>query len=173
MIEVALEKDFEDIYSMYREVIDAVNKTEIRLGWNIDCYPDANFIRDGIAKRQMLVMRNVMGQIIATAVVNHTVNKEYEDIVWKIARPSDKIATIHALAVHPNHRGKSISDTFLNAIEVYCKELGDVAIHLDVIDTNVPAYKLYLRNGYEEMACIKMYYEVVGTREFWMLEKIL
>ena len=24
-----------------------------------------------------------------------------------------------------------------------------------------------------EAACIKMFYEVVGTREFWMMEKIL
>ena len=47
------------------------------------------------------------------------------------------------------------------------------AIHLDVIDTNIPAYKLYTRNGYKEADCIKMYYEVVGTCKFWMLEKVL
>ena len=57
-------------------------------------------------------------------------------------------------------------------IDEYCKQRGELAIHLDVIDTNIPAYKLYTRNGYKEIDCIKMYYEVVGTREFWMLEKV-
>ncbi len=61
----------------------------------------------------------------------------------------------------------------LSDIEDYCRKNGDLAIHLDVIDTNIPAYKLYIRNGYKEVDRIRMFYDVVGTREFWMLERVL
>ena len=77
------------------------------------------------------------------------------------------------LAVLPEKRACKISYQFLSEIEDYCRQQGDKAIHLDVIDSNIPAYKLYIRNGYTEVDCIKMFYEVVGTREFWMMEKIL
>ena len=61
----------------------------------------------------------------------------------------------------------------LSDIEDYCRKNGDLAIHLDVIDTNIPAYKLYIRNGYNEVDRIRMFYDVVGTRVFWMLERVL
>ena len=42
--------------------------------------------------------------------------------------------------------------------------------------TRVPttaSYNLYMRNGYNDLGAIEMYYEVVGLRRFYMMEKIL
>ena len=92
---------------------------------------------------------------------------------WEIGGPKEKIATIHALAVAPDKQGTKLSYRMLKDLEDHCREEGDLAIHLDVIDTNIPAYKLYTRNGYKEVDRIRMFYEVVGVREFWMLEHAL
>jgi len=164
--------DIEEIMTLYKRVVETVNKTTIKLGWNTETYPDEVFIKTAIEAHEMVILRDE-DRIIAAGVVNHNMNKEYDDIDWMVKGPRDKISTIHALATDPDHRGKKTSDQFLSELEAYCKESGDLAIHLDVIDTNIPAYKLYLRNGYTEAACVKMYYEVVGTREFWMMEKVL
>lgn len=161
-----------DIVELYRYVIEEVNKSDIKLGWNIEIYPDKTFVEEAIKKKQMCIVRKAE-KIIAAAVVNHNVNDEYNDIDWQVKGPANKLATIHALAVSPDMRGKTTSDYILAEIEKYCVACGDTAIHLDVIDTNIPAYKLYMRNGYTEIDCIRMFYEVVGTREFWMLEKVL
>lgn len=171
-MEFAKEKDIHEIMSFYQNVIDTVNKTDIKLGWNIAVYPDVYFVRQAVEMGQMCILRE-KNRIVAAAVVNHTVNSEYDNIDWQVKEPKDRISTIHALAVAPDCRSTGISSQMLADIETYCKDQGDLAIHLDVIDTNVPAYKLYLRNGYREIDCIKMYYEVVGTREFWMMERIL
>lgn len=171
-MESATIKDAEKIVDLYARVINHVNTTDIKLGWNIDVYPNDEFVINAINNSEMCILREGE-EIIAAAVVNHNVNPEYDDIDWKVKGPKEKIATIHALAVSPDKRGSKVSFTFLSELEKLCKDRGDLAIHLDVIDTNIPAYKLYQRNGYEEIACIKMYYEVVGTREFWMMEKVL
>ena len=171
-MEFAKPKDEKEILSLYKTVIDKVNTTTVKLGWNIDTYPDESFVRNAIEKGEMCILRED-DRIIATAVVNHTVNPEYDDINWEIKNPKEKISTIHALAIIPDKQGTKVSYSFLNDIEDHCRKNGDVAIHLDVIDTNIPAYKLYIRNGYTEVDCIKMYYEVVGTREFWMMEHVL
>lgn len=46
------------------------------------------------------------------------------------------------------------------------------SIILDVIDTNDKAMKFYVKAGFEEIDRIEMFYEVVGTRKFWMLEYV-
>lgn len=171
-MEFAIRKDSKEILNLYKAVVDEVNRSTIKLGWNTEIYPNEEFINKAIDNNEMCILRD-NNQIIAAAVVNHNVNEEYNDIDWKIKAPGSKIATIHALAVLPGKRGGNASYVILSEIEDFCRKQGDVAIHLDVIDTNIPAYKLYIRNGYTEVACIKMYYEVVGTREFWMMEKIL
>lgn len=169
---LAEKKDIREIVSLYRTVVDAVNKTNIKLGWNPEVYPNEEFVRQAIEFGQMCILKKEE-KIIAVAVVNHSVNVEYDDVDWRVNQPKEKIATIHAFATLPEYRGKTVADQLLKDIADYCKDNGDVAIHLDVIDTNIPAYKMYIRNGYTEADCIKMIYEVVGEREFWMLEKVL
>lgn len=171
-MELATINDKNEIVELYRYVIETVNKTSVKLGWDINIYPNDEFVENTINNKEMCIIRE-NGKIVGVAVVNNNVNKEYDDIDWEVKGPKEKVATIHALMVSPETRGKVISDKFLTAIEEHCKKLGNTAIHLDVIDTNIPAYKLYMRNNYKEKACIKMYYEVVGVREFWMLEKVL
>ena len=172
IMELARPGDSGEILGLYREVIDKVNRSSINLGWNIEVYPGRSFVEDAIRNGEMCIMRDG-GRIIAAAAVNHNVNPEYDDIDWEIKGPSDRIATIHALAVLPEMQGSNVSYSFLSDIERYCRENGDLAIHLDVIDTNIPAYKLYIRNGYKEVSRISMFYEVVGTRQFWMMEHVL
>lgn len=171
-MELAKIKDLEEILELYKFVIETVNRSSVRLGWNIEIYPNGDFVKTAIKNNEMAISR-VEDKIIACAVVNHNVNEEYDMIDWAIKEPKSKISTIHALATHPHFRGGEASKTLLLEIEDYCRNNGDKAIHLDVIDTNIPAYKLYTRNGYTMVKQIEMYYEVVGTRQFWMLEKAL
>ena len=171
-IEIAEAKDSSEIMELYKRVVDAVNKSSIKLGWNTDVYPDEAFVDDAIEASEMFVVKDG-GKIIAAAVVNESVNDEYSQVDWDIKDEDAKIATIHALATDPEYRGHSVSDMFLSDIETYCKDHGYKAIHLDVIDTNIPGYRLYMRNGYREIECIDMYYEVVGNRKFAMMEKVL
>lgn len=173
-MEFAGVNDIDAIMELYSAVVTHVNKTTVRLGWNTSIYPSYELVKTAVSNGEMLVVRDGK-RIVAAAVVNHEVNPEYDEIDWQIKGPAERIATIHALAVLPETglRGSKVSYPFLAGIEDLCRRNGDLAIHLDVIDSNVPAYKLYTRNGYHEIACIKMFYEVVGVREFWMLEKVL
>lgn len=171
-MELAKPADESRIFDMYKAVVDKVNTTTVKLGWNTDVYPDKTFIHNAVSNGEMCIIRED-DRIVAAAVVNHTVIPEYDDVAWEMKAPRDKIATIHALAVAPDKQGTRLSYTFLKDIEDHLREKGDLAVHLDVIDTNIPAYKLYLRNGYNEIDRLPMYYEVVGSRLFWMMEHIL
>lgn len=168
----ASNSEIEEIYLFYKNIVEYMNETGPRIGWNIDIYPDYSFVEQSVNAGSMFVEKKDE-QIICAAVVNHDVNPEYDEIDWEIKGPKEKLATIHALAIAPDFRGTNTSDEFLANIEKHCKDNGDLAIHFDVIEGNEPAYKLYMRNRYTEVAIIKMYYESVGTKEFTMMEKVL
>ena len=171
-LKLATQNDEKEIMDLYQAVIEKVNTSSIRLGWNIDVYPNKSFVDEAISNNEMCILRKE-GRIVAAAVVNHFVNPEYDDIRWEVCGPPNKIATIHAFAVAPDKQGGGISVEMLHDIEEYCRKNGDLSIHIDALDTNIPAYKLYTRNGYKVVDCIKMFYDVVGTRDFWMLEHVL
>ena len=172
MIESATLQDEQKVMDLYRDVVAKVNTTSVKLGWNTEVYPDIKFVHDAASNGELWIMRED-DRIVAAAVVNHSVIPEYDNVNWELREPADKIATIHALAVAPDKQGTKFSYTFLQDIEDRLRQKGELAIHLDVIDTNIPAYKLYLRNGYKEVDRLPMYYEVVGSRLFWMMEHIL
>ena len=161
-----------EIFEFYKEIVEYMNTKGPRIGWNIDKYPNLSFVDEMVKDKTMFIERKD-GKIICAAAVNHDVNPEYDEIDWEIKGPKEKIATIHALAVAKDYRGGNVSDSFLKEIENFCKESGDLAIHFDVIEGNEPAYRLYIRNGYTNVKVISMYYEVVGTKEFSMMEKVL
>lgn len=164
--------EINEIFDFYREVIGYMNNVGPDIGWNIDRYPNLSFVTEMVNNGEMFIEKE-NDTIICCAAINHNVNPEYDDIEWDVKGPKDKISTIHGLAVLPSYRGKNVSDRFLKDIETFCRDNGDLAIHFDVIDTNIPAYKMYTRNGYKDFGSIEMYYEVVGLRRFYMMEKIL
>lgn len=164
--------EINEIYAFYKDVVEYMDTYGIKLGWDINEYPNLAFVEEMVQNGYMYVEREG-DSIICTAAINHIVNPEYDDIDWQVKGPKEKISTIHALAVSPNHRGKNVSDKFLKDLEDCCRDSGDLAIHFDVIDFNTPAFKLYERNGYINHGSIDMYYEVVGTKQFYMLEKVL
>lgn len=168
----ANKEEINEIYEFYKYIVEYMDTHGLKLGWDIDKYPDITFVTEMVNKGEMFIVRD-NGMIICAAAVNHNVNPEYDDIDWVIKGPREKISSIHALAVSPEYRSQNVSDNFLKEIEDYCRENGDLAIHFDVIDFNTPAYKLYMRNGYTDLGAIEMYYEVVGYKNFYMLEKVL
>ena len=171
IIKTAENTQIEQIFSLYKDVVLGVSKTSVNLGWNTDTYPSLEWIRECVSKKEILIYCEGE-KIIGACSVNYSVNDEYKLINWQVKAPEDKISTIHAFCVHPDFWGKGTSLSFLKEVLQICRSKGDVANHLDVIDTNDKAAKLYLKAGFKEIDQIEMFYEVVGTRKFWMLEYV-
>lgn len=169
---IAKAEEIDEIFDFYKEVLDYMDTYGVRIGWNIELYPNYSFVEEMVNAGEMFVER-IDGVIACAGAVNHSVNPEYDEVDWDIKGPKEKISTIHGLAVRPKFRGGEVCDRFIKEIEDYCRGKGDLAIHFDVIDINVPAHKVYIRNGYTDFGAIDMYYETVGTRKFNMMEKVL
>lgn len=170
----AAAEEIDEIIEFYDNISSTVKERKVvNLGWTKGVYPNREFVAAAISGNELYICRDEAdNSIVAAAVMNYRVNEEYELIDWRVKTPKDKISTIHALAVSPKYWGKGYSREFLKLLLEECRRKGDIANHLDVIDTNETALKLYLDMGFELIKEIEMYYEVVGTRHFSMMEYI-
>lgn len=84
-------------------------------------------------------------------------------------------ATITQIAVMPTFRGQAIATTLLTLMEEsFPKDVDDMVetITLEVRESNEPAYKLYLKNGYERVLLKKNYYKN-GENAIYMIKRMI
>ena len=75
--------------------------------------------------------------------------------------------------VRYEYRGMGLATQFVKNLISYAKLENIEAIHLDVIDKNTLADKLYIRAGFKYVSTENIFYEVVGNRQFIMYEYVI
>lgn len=71
------------------------------------------------------------------------------------------------------YRGMGLATQFVKNLISYAKLENIEAIHLDVIDKNTLADKLYIKAGFKYISTENIFYEVVGNRQFRMYEYVI
>jgi ribosomal-protein-alanine N-acetyltransferase len=88
-------------------------------------------------------------------------------IVWRVVVDEAEIITI---GVHPDFRGTGIASAMLVLAESEIAKAGVQKIFLEVAEDNLPARKLYEKNGYKQIAKRPKYYDGIDAM---LMEKIL
>lgn len=69
---------------------------------------------------------------------------------------------LHLYSVHPDFRGRGIASAVMQGILDQARRAGLTVVHLDVRKGNVPAEKLYEKNGFSFVAEQVFDYENIG-----------
>lgn len=80
-----------------------------------------------------------------------------------LRRTSLERAEIKRMRVHPDYQGRGYGQLILNELEARARALGYQVLHLDTSILQVPAQRLYEKNGFRE----------VGRATYQQLEVIL
>ncbi len=80
-----------------------------------------------------------------------------------LRRTSTERAEIKRMRVHPDYQGRGLGQIILSELEARARALGYKTLHLDTSVVQIPAQKLYEKNGYRE----------VGRKTYKSLEVIL
>ncbi len=169
LIRLAKIEEYDQVLKFYYDTIDMLNTSEFNSLWKKDVYPSNAYIRESIEKGDMWVYE-LDGQIISAMVLNHECNEGYKSVKWPAELSKDEIFVIHAFGVLPSIHGKGIGSQMLkNAIE-YARENNIKVIRLDVLADNVPAVRLYTKNGFSFVDSTCMFYEDTGWTDFKLFE---
>ncbi len=163
--------DFESVKSKYIDVIENTPDIEKTARWEYGKHPTDESLRAYIDRGEMYVLTD--GEEIAgMAVIMMYQEDEYLGIPWKDNLTNDEVATVHLLAVCPDHRGKSLGVRILEeAMEIALRN-GKKVLRLEVLKSNLPAQRMYDRAGFVFRGEQRLYAENTGMMDFLYYEKI-
>lgn len=81
-------------------------------------------------------------------------------VVWRVVADEAEIITV---GVHPEYRGTGIAIAMLTIAEVEIAKTNAKKIFLEVAEDNVPARKLYEKQGYTQVGKRPKYYDGIDA----------
>ncbi len=161
------EKD--KIRRFYNHMIELNEGTEHDIGWKKDVYPAEDLLTESLQNGELYIGEND-GHPVAAMILNGECPPEYDRVQWKVSCSSNEVLAIHVLSVTPEEFGKGYAKDMVRFAVERARQKQCRAIRLDVIEGNEAAAGLYLKEGFEYIEDIQIYYEVTGTKTFRVFE---
>lgn len=171
-IRTADKNDYGSVRDFYYSLIEAMEDSEYRPGWEKDVYPTQEFLIQSIENNELYVGR-ADGQIVSCMILNHKYNEGYGGVRWSIEASNSELLVIHALGVSPMYAGKGIAKQMVRRAVDVARENNVKTIRLDVLEGNVPAEKTYTKMGFVYLDTIQMFYEDTGWTNYKLFELII
>ncbi|MGM0446316.1 MAG: GNAT family N-acetyltransferase [Bacillota bacterium] len=163
---LAVEKDFKNIFNLYKECTRDLNNRGI-IQWD-ESYPTKELIKDNIDNGHQFVYienDNLIGAFVLS---------EVEDEYWqKINWVEDNFIGLHLLAIRPEYQNKGYGKNVIDYCEKYAKENNYKSIHLDVFSKNKGALKLYKNRGYQKVGNLIFDFKPENNQLYYCYEKVL
>ncbi len=105
--------------------------------------------------------------------INDEVAEGYENAPWLAEASCGEYFVIHALGVHPAHKGRGFARELVRKAAETARRRGMHALRLDVLSDNVPAIRLYESAGFRYISNMNLFYEDTGVAEFLLYELAL
>lgn len=165
-------KDTDSILKFYEELIDQIKDNKHTPQWENGVYPKEENIKKSIKSNEMYI-GEIDSKIACAMVLDHNANKGYENIKWLTDVDFNNVYVIHLLAVTPEYNNRGFAKQLLNFAFDKAKNEGMKSIRLSIMNGNIPAEKLYQKQGFEFVGSMEVYDEDRGLKFFNVGEKII
>lgn len=155
-ISAARTEELDQVCRFYGEICAAQDPSAGAPGWNMKFYPDEEELRAHIGRGELYLNRRSGRIAAALAVTEH-----------------GESAELHLFAVHPDFRGRHVSEEMLSQALALARKAGALALRLNVVRKNLLAVRLYERFGFRRTGGYTARFEGSGDIDFDQYEYIL
>ena len=148
-VSAAQADELDQVCRFYGEICAAQDPSTGAPGWDMEYYPDREELRTHIERGELYLNRRD-GRIAAAMVL----------------KKAEEASELHLFAVHPDFRGKRISDEMLARAFSLARRNGAASLKLDVVRGNAPAVRLYERTGFQKTGGYTAHFERSGDIDF-------
>ena len=160
-VKTAVIDDLMPLYNFYDEVIEHQKQDEYGAGWTKDVYPSLEDLKEKI-ENDLFFIGTDQDHIVCAAALSLQEDIQYKKGKWLRKLDDGEIGVLHLFAVHPDCRGKGVSQGFLKQILLEA-EKHVKSIHLDLVKGNLAALKAYEKAGFRCVGQIEVFYEDTGN----------
>lgn len=143
---LAKKSDLPQIKTMYKKIIDNMNKNDIQI-WD-EIYP-CEFFQDDIQNKSLYILTEGNDIVAAFALCESNDGEDHLNLKWKNVK--EKALYIDRLGVNVNYLRQGVGGLMLKNAMKLAKQKDAKYLRLFVVDINKPAIKLYLKNGFKRV----------------------
>lgn len=115
--------------------------------WIYKIYPSEESVKE-MTNAECQYIYEEDGDIQAAFVLNADPQGKYENGSWLKDLPEGSYMILHTLAVSPEAQGKGLASEVIRFCTEEAKKQGYKALRLDIVPGNLPAQRLYEKNGF-------------------------
>lgn len=138
---LAVMQDLSQLKDMYKQIVKNMNEQDIQI-WD-DIYP-CEFFKEDIENNQLYVLLN--NDEIVSAFVLCKTNSGENAVKWN--NNHAKVLYIDRLGVNIKYLKKGIGSLMLDKAKEIAQTFGAQYLRFFVLDINIPAIQLYIKNGF-------------------------
>ncbi len=171
-MKLILAHDLETVRNKYIAVTEHTPDIEKYARWVYGKHPYDKLLKEYIDNCEMYLYtdgKDIAGMVAVTMYQG----QDYESVEWARTLHNDEVAVLHLLAVCPEYQGKSLGREIVREAEALAKSRGKKALRLDALSSNLPAQRMYEREGFEYRGKQHLYAENTGWTDFLFYEKLL
>ncbi|MDD6366238.1 GNAT family N-acetyltransferase [Anaerolactibacter massiliensis] len=162
-------EDLEELYRFYEEVCAFQSRDQYGPSWTIGIYPSREGLAEHLQHHEMYLLIEE-GRIASAMVLSDREDPEYLDACFPSHALADEVMVLHLFAVHPQFRGRHLSEFMLREMILLAEQKKKKAIHLDVLEGNDRAECLYEKMGFQIAEKRKVVYEDIGEQTAILME---
>ena len=146
-IRQATEADIPRTGEFYDRVVRRLDETVNYPRWIYGVYPGRSFAREmTLAGAQYLCLEGET--ILGAFVLNTDPQGDYRRGRWSRDLPDGTFMVLHALAVDPSARRRQTASRIIRFCADTAKARGFAALRADIVPSNLPARRLFEKNGF-------------------------
>ena len=191
----AEECDLPGIIELYQAVIDAVTGTEHDVFWELGKRPTFEDLQAAVSAGELLLCvpalpaapgadakqpaaasaaqaspNAALPAILGAAILNNVQAQGYEQAPWVRSGTPAEVFCLHLFCVHPQLARRGVGSRFLQLVLAEARRRGAASLRLDVLPNNIPAQRLYKRNGFVDHGFFHLYYGEGLLTDFFLME---
>jgi RimJ/RimL family protein N-acetyltransferase len=140
--------------------------------WLYKVYPSEISVREMTADGSQFVCEED-GTIIGAFVLNTDPQGSYNKGSWKQNLPDGSYLVLHSLAIDPFMHGKGLGTEVINFCVDKAMEEGYKALRVDIVPDNIPARRLYEKNGFIWAGDVDLERGIENIPLFSLYEKVV
>ena len=172
MIRAATTADIDAIEAGYTELLLHEAEHGSNSQWELGVYPTRATAERAVETGTMFVMEED-GLICASMILNSHQAPEYCESPWLYPAADDEVLVIHTLCVPPSMAGRGLGKRMVDFATGFGLGRGMRVLRLDTNKKNLPAQRLYLKNGCRLAGSRHCLHEGVLDTELVYLERQL
>lgn len=146
-LRLAHQDDLKTVIEIYEHIHEDLQNTVNYPKWPKGIYPNDESAKEAFDNQELYVFE-VDDEMVGSVILNHHQDDGYNQADWFVEADEKDVMVIHTLSIEPSKKGKGFASDMIKHIKALAMQKHCLALRLDITEHNLPARRLYIKNGF-------------------------